>query len=413
MTLALRLLRRPAYLSQSSAFTLQRQQYATPLAIVIRKRSNATEKRSVEKKSQLPPIVPPKIYPTEPKHDPTKCDDSEDTQSWSKWPPPAKADKKLSSQRLSRENVEGYMFKHFFDYIKNYEKLLEKNFPSAMKLYRTYVDGVMDFYNDMKYYLKIGRIVNNSPMGLKALNRKELELYMQMPRDMMKVAPALIVVALPLVGYVAMPLIFAYPQLFLCSHFWTLQQRAEFQQAILQRRLQNNKSVFRILQSKLKDAKKHESHQELQHILGMLGSGFHPSVESLLKVKDIFVQPPYDMLSLSRKQVKLLCQLHGVPTPLFKRYHLAEHAFLVHNMDLAIVREGHVHNMHPDGIRRSCYIRGLNPINLSHEEMIAWLRNWIKISTSLEEQHISMFLYLPVLLGYNHPKNWHLIYDKS
>lgn len=75
-----------------------------------------------------------------------------------------------------------------------------------MKLYRTYVDGVMDFYNDMKYYLKIGRIVNNSPMGLKVLNRKELELYMQMPRDMMKVAPALIVVALPLVGYVAMPL---------------------------------------------------------------------------------------------------------------------------------------------------------------------------------------------------------------
>uniref|UniRef100_A0A034W6R5 LETM1 domain-containing protein 1 n=1 Tax=Bactrocera dorsalis TaxID=27457 RepID=A0A034W6R5_BACDO len=214
MTLALRLLRRPAYLSQSSAFTLQRQQYATPLAIVIRKRSGATEKRAVEKKPQLPPIVPPKIYPTEPKHESAKSDDSDDAQSWSKWPPPAKDDKKLSSQRLSRENVEGYMFKHFFDYIKNYEKLLEKNFPSAMKLYRTYVDGVMDFYNDMKSYLKIARIVNNSPMGLKALNRKELELYMQMPRDMMKVAPALIVVALPLVGYVAMPLIYFYVRIF-------------------------------------------------------------------------------------------------------------------------------------------------------------------------------------------------------
>lgn len=413
MSFALRILRRSSYLSQSSAFNLQRQQYATPLAIVIRKRSGATEKRSIQKKSQLPPIVPTKIYPTEPKHKPTKHDDSEDTQSWSKWPPPGKNDKKLSSQRLSRENVEGYMFKHFFDYIKNYEKLLEKNFPSAMKLYRTYVDGVMYFYNDMKSYLKIARIANNSPMGLKALNRKELELYMQMPRDMMKVAPALIVVALPLVGYVAMPLIFAFPQQFLCSHFWTAQQRSDFQEVALQKRLRNNKPVLRILQSKLKDTKKHESHQELEHILGMLGSGFLPSVESLLRVKDIFAQPPYDLFSLSRKQVKLLCQLHGVPTPLFKRYHLSEHAFLVHNMDLAIVREGHVHNMHPESIKRSCYIRGLNPNNLSNGEMIAWMRNWIQISTTIEEQHISMFLYLPVLLGYNHPNNWHLIYDKN
>ncbi|CAD7002752.1 unnamed protein product [Ceratitis capitata] len=413
MTLVWRLFRRPAYLSSSSAFTLQRQQYAYPMTILARQGSGATEKRAADKKTTLPPIIPPKISPIEPKYSQCKEDDTASTASWSKWPPTKTDTKKASTQRLSRENVESYMFKHFFDYIKNYEKLLEKNFPSAMKVYRTYVDGVMDFYNDMKAYLKIVRIVNNSSMGLKALNRKELELYMQMPRDMMKVAPSLFFVALPVVGYVAMPLIFAFPQQCLCSHFWTLQQRAEFQQAALKKRLKNNKPVLRILQSKLKNAKKHENHEELQQVLGMLGSGFHPNVELLLNVKDIFSEPPYDLYSLSGKHLNLLCQLHGVPTLLFKTYHLWEHAFLVHNMDQAILREGHVHNMHPDDIRRSCYIRGLNPINLSTEEMITWLRNWIKISTSLEEQHISMFLYLPVLLGYNHPNNWHLIYDDS
>lgn len=413
MTFVLRLLRQPAHLSHSGTLKFLRQQYASPVVIPIRQRSGTTEKRSSEKKIQLPPVVSPKICPAEPKHSPNKVNDLGSVPSWSKWPPQTKDDKKTTSQRLSRENVEGYMFKHFFDYIKNYEKLLEKNFPSAMKVYRTYVDGVIDFYNDMKSYLKIVRIVNNSPMGLKALNRKELELYMQMPRDMMKVAPALFVAALPLVGYVVMPLIFAFPQQCLCSHFWTLQQRTEFQQAVLQRRLKNNRPVLRILQSKLKDVKKHEKHDELQEILGMLGSGFHPSVESLLKIKDIFAQPPYDLLSLSGKHINLICQLHGVPTPLFKHFHLSEHAFLVHHMDLAIVREGHVHNMHPDDIRRSCYIRGLNPNNLSIDEMITWLRDWIKISTSIEEQHISMFLYLPVLLGYNHPNNWHLIYDSK
>ncbi|XP_017475998.1 PREDICTED: LETM1 domain-containing protein 1 [Rhagoletis zephyria] len=413
MTFVMRLIRQPAHLTQNSAIKFLQQQYAAPAVTPIRLRSGTTEKHSNDQKSQLPPVVPPHICPPEPQYPPSKIGELKDAPSWSKWPPPTQDVKKTTSQRLSRENVENYMFKHFFDYIKNYEKLFEKNFPSAMKVYRTYVDGVMDFYNDMKAYLKISRIANSSPMGLKALNRKELELYMQMPRDMMKVAPALFGAALPLVGYVVMPLIFAFPQQCLCSHFWTLQQRAEFQQVALQKRLKNNKLVLRILQSKLKDVKKHQHHDQLQHILGMLGSGFHPSVEALLEVKDIFAQPPYDLLSLTRKQIGLLCQLHGVPTLLFKRFHLSEHAFLVHHMDLAIVREGHVHNMHPDGIRRSCYIRGLNPVNLSTDEMISWLRNWIKISTSIEEHHISMFLYLPILLGYNHPNNWHLIYDSS
>lgn len=58
----------------------------------------------------------------------------------------------------------------------------------------------------MKRYLKITRILTSSPKGLKALNRQELELYMQMPRDMFKVAPTIILSSLPLVGYAVFPL---------------------------------------------------------------------------------------------------------------------------------------------------------------------------------------------------------------
>ncbi|XP_067646824.1 LETM1 domain-containing protein 1 [Eurosta solidaginis] len=413
MTPVLRILRRPAHLCNNGAFIFLRQEYTPSISNPIRQGSAATASRPKDRKPEPSSEMPPKDCTNEPKSGPSQIKYSIDVPSWSKWPPSTKDDKKTSTQRLSRANVESYMFKHFFDYITNYEKLLEKNFPSAMKVYRTFVDGVMDFYNDMKAYLKVLRIVNSSPLGLKALNRKELELYMQMPRDMMKVAPALIGATLPIVGYVVMPLIFAFPQQCLCSHFWTIQQRTEFQQAALCKRLKNNKPVLRILQSKLKSAEKHGNHTELKEILGMLGSGFHPTVESLLKVKDIFASSPYDLLSLNRNHINTLCQLHGVPTLLFKRFRLSEHAFLVHHMDLAIVREGHVHNMHPEVIPRSCYIRGLNPVNLSHDEMISWLRNWIRISTALEEQHISMFLYLPVLLGYNHPNNWKLIYDSK
>lgn len=105
--------------------------------------------------------------------------------------------------------------------------------------------------------------------------------------------------------------------------------------------------------------------------------------------------------------------MQGIPRGWFKRHRLYEHAFLVHYMDQAIGREGGVHNMPLNALRQACYIRGLYPANLSSDEMIQWLRNWIKISTTLQAQHVSLFLHLPLFMGYNAPNNWQLIYGKD
>ncbi|XP_030386423.1 LETM1 domain-containing protein 1 [Scaptodrosophila lebanonensis] len=312
-----------------------------------------------------------------------------------------------------RDNVQDYIFTRYFNYVKNYDKVLEKNFPKAMQLYRVFFDGVKDFFGDMKRFLKISRIANDSPQGIRALNRQELELYMQMPRDMMKVAPALIGCSLPMVGYAFFPLVFWYPRTFLTSHFWTAQQRSEFQSYYMKRRLQCNKPVFRCLQSKLKSMAGHHKHADFQCILGQIGSGFHPTPEALIDVKDIFAEGPYSLLGMSRKHVKCLLKLHGLPNSLFKRHRLHEHAFLVHYMDQAITREGGVHNLSVDALRYSCFLRGLNPTNLSNELMIEWLRKWVMVSTSIQAEHITLFLHLPILLGYNHPNNWQMIYGKS
>lgn len=98
------------------------------------------------------------------------------------------------------------MFTRFIDYVQNYDKLLEKKFPSAMNVYRVFLVGVKDFYSDMKTYLKVTRIQNGSTLGLRALTRKEIELYFHMPQDMMKVAPVLVLSALPFANYVIFPL---------------------------------------------------------------------------------------------------------------------------------------------------------------------------------------------------------------
>lgn len=103
--------------------------------------------------------------------------------------------------------MEGYFFPRFFQYVSQYpDKILQEKFPSAIKVYRVFLVGVKDFFSDMKMYLKISRIVNSSTKGLKALTRKELELYNQIPKDMVKVAPVLLSSALPFASYVIFPL---------------------------------------------------------------------------------------------------------------------------------------------------------------------------------------------------------------
>lgn len=79
-------------------------------------------------------------------------------------------------------------------------------------------------------------------------------------------------------------------------------------------------------------------------------------------------------------------------------------------MDLAIKREGGVHNMPQESLRNSCNLRGLNTRNLSNENMVSWLEDWVKVSLEVDGSNISMFLHLPILIGYNHPNNWKLIY---
>lgn len=118
-----------------------------------------------------------------------------------------KVEKKQLQQSLDqkRENVRQYFFTRFFNYISNYNELFEKRFPAAYTVYRVFTVGVKDFYTDMKKYFKINSIMNQSEKGIKALTRKELEHWRQMPADMMKVAPVLLISALPFANYVVFP----------------------------------------------------------------------------------------------------------------------------------------------------------------------------------------------------------------
>lgn len=322
---------------------------------------------------------------------------------------------KKYSQKNVRKNVKRYAFLRLMDYMTkyNFDKVLERRFPLAIRVYRLFMDGAKDFYQDMKKFLKITRIANNSAVGLRALTRQELELYYKMPRDMMQVGPVLVATALPFTNYVILPILFMYPKTFLSHHFWTLQQRVQFQEEILRTRITANRRVFRCMQAKLEKLEKAHDYQRLGHVLGLLGSGMHATAEEIIEIKDIFERSPCDLYSLSSKHLSALCQLHGISGGVFKRARLEERSDIFHHMDLAIKREGGVHNMPLDALRTACFLRGLNPATLSTEEMVAWLREWVSVSVQVDRSNVSLFLHLPILIAYNHPNNWKLTHSSK
>lgn len=91
------------------------------------------------------------------------------------------------------------------DHLKNYERAVEKKYPAAFKVYRVYMDGVASFYRDMKDYVKIKAKMNGRPENIMDLTRRELEIYYQLPRDMRKTGPLILVSAIPFAQYLTMP----------------------------------------------------------------------------------------------------------------------------------------------------------------------------------------------------------------
>ncbi|XP_046389817.1 LETM1 domain-containing protein 1 [Ischnura elegans] len=302
-----------------------------------------------------------------------------------------------------------YLLNRFAQFVKGYEKFLEKNFPSAANVYRVFLFGTRDFYKDMRQYLSLARSVRSKGKGVKFLNRKELEIYYRMPGEMIRVAPVLLMSTLPFANYVVFPLAYMYPKTLLSSHFWTLQQKTEFAIIDLRKRLFNNRPVFRCLQERLRSIKGQELFQDWARILSLLGSGVHPEVEEVIKCTPLFEGEPYHISTIYNNHVNGLLRMHGMHMGFSRRRRLEDRALIIHEMDLAMAREG-ISGMALDELKWACFLRGLNPINMKTEDMVAWLTKWTKISIKLESKSLSLLLHCPILLAYNHPTNWVLIH---
>lgn len=105
-----------------------------------------------------------------------------------------------------------------------------------------------------------------------------------------------------------------------------------------------------------------------------------------------------------------LLKMHGLRKSLFRRNKLKYRAFMLLEMDKAIMREGGVNSLSTDSLRNACQMRGLNSSHLSNQDLKDWLQQWLLVSQNADKNSYSLILHCPVFFAYNHPQNWVLIY---
>lgn len=160
---------------------------------------------------------------------------------------------------------------------------------------------------------------------------------------MIKVAPVLIFSVLPFTNYIIFPLTYYFPRQLLCSHFWTLQQRVEFQMEYLRKRLVNHRPAFRCLQAELDKMKddKNELFKQWASIVGYIGSGVQPTTEEIIGCKQLFQDGPY---SIDNMKIHHIVSYRFVVRTLLMHFYITE-------MLTAHARHEHVYMVPQDSVK--------------------------------------------------------------
>ncbi|KAB7498269.1 LETM1 domain-containing protein 1 [Armadillidium nasatum] len=324
-------------------------------------------------------------------------------------------------------SIHRFFLGRFVKYLKKFQESLANEMPDTFHMFNTFTNGFKEFVIDFRDYIGVIMKMSLPFYDLEDLNRRELELYFNMPRQMIRVFPVVAVSSLPFAQNLALPVAIRMPPIFgkcwvfsvafsyllfgtcfprylLCYHFWDKKQRKEFPLISLRKRLFNARPVFRSMQTRIDEVPNPILRTKCQSIFFSLGSGIHPTQQQILEVKELFSHEPYHLNLLYAQHVNGLLRLYGRSALFRRRYRLREHARYIYCMDKALIIEG-LEMLNSEKLRTMLILRGINPSGMSNIEMRDFLDKWIFISSNLDEQSYSLLLHLPILLAYNHPPN--------
>ena len=369
-------------------------------------------------------------------------------------------------QKSKKSAVKERLFGRFFDYIKNYELILEKLLPDiAFKYYKTFSNGSKSLFKDMKKFIYVYHRLSLSSdweKSCKLMTKNQLEVYLTLPAELIRVAPVLIISAFPMAQNIAFPLAMWAPKKLLSVHFWSDEIRQEVNKENLKLRHSFYRSVFedmtRIrstsyghysnspsvqsfvmtlnsskdkssqgIQQKLKSKEVRQAmyldyqnnvkkvmmdHDKLylcyRENMKKLITGKHPTVEEIMSMAWYFRNKdgPISLAQLPASHLRHLLRIHnrqhvGITSFISVRNKLQTYANMLLQIDLAIKREG-LENMKIEELFQSCQARGLNVLSATEEEARDYLNQWLSVSNRLDSSTSSLLLHLPIFLGYNH-----------
>ncbi|KAF8563377.1 hypothetical protein P879_06687 [Paragonimus westermani] len=266
---------------------------------------------------------------------------------------------------------------------------------------------------------------------LPALSRRELYVLRQVPRDLVRLSPVLLLAPLPGTIFI-LPLFFAFPRLFLNRSFWTDEQRDRFDAEQLHFRqhvaarhvLTNVHDAYSRLRLDPHTSAPMNQYLDLLHFVHeQILIGTCLSSECLTRLEPLF-RDKLTLEKLSKTHVFSLCLLHDLPVRVrfspFRRwpwlrtylepdyFHLRRVHMLRFRSRLLFAEDRVVHHELKDPewvtslssseLKDLCSLRGIKTMHKSTEESTRELKRWISMSLNVSNSNHAYRLHLPVFL---------------
>ncbi|RXG67126.1 LETM1 domain-containing protein 1 [Armadillidium vulgare] len=276
-------------------------------------------------------------------------------------------------------SIHRFFLGRFVKYLKKFQESLANEMPDTFHMFNTFTNGFKEFVIDFRDYIGVIMKMSLPFYDLEDLNRRELELYFNMPRQMIR---------------------YMFPR-YLLFIIFGIRSRERVSVNIAPKALVQCSTSF---QTRIDEVHNPILRTKCQSIFFSLGSGIHPTQQQILEVKELFSHEPYHLNLLYAQHVNGLLRLYGRSALFRRRYRLREHARYIYCMDKALIIEG-LEMLNSEQLRTMLILRGINPSGMSNIEMRDFLDKWIFISSKLDEQSYSLLLHLPIFLAYNHPPN--------
>lgn len=299
-----------------------------------------------------------------------------------------------------------YLINRFSQLVDKYENRLEKKAPKTFNVYKT-IKSVRYIASDTKDYLTVTRDMW-SGRELHTFSRRELEIYQELPKDMLKIVSLLLLASIPFVGNLFVIIGYMYPRTLFTHHLWNDKQKVEFGQHLHARKLSHYHNVLEHMDKQVQRHTHGKIQDHFSRILDKLQNSSHPTTEELLWVKHQFESFPFSIEVLPTVYFRHLAAICDFTK---RRLPLKQDGLIMLHIDRAMVREG-IENMTEQEVCKSCLKRGLNPYGLDREERIKFLQEWTELSKHLDENSVSLLLHCPVLLTYNKQTNIQLMKGK-